>query len=128
MARAQSPPNAYALARDLLAALYEECPDLVPTVAAILPRLSPCRHGCDFAAIIWYGKRYAFTVSQGAVVRKLWEAWEQRIGDVRQETLLLAADSESGRLLDIFRDHEAWGTLIVPGTARGTYKLADPEK
>ena len=124
----QSVSGAFQIARQLLDVLADEKPELVPLVAELLPRLNPCRHGSDFAAILWFGKRYSFTVSQGAVVKALWEAWELGIYDVRQETLLLAADSESGRLLDIFRDHDSWGVLIVPGTARGTFRLTEPGK
>lgn len=119
------PSNAHGLARQLLSAVAVERPELLPLCAQILDRLSPCRHSPDFASIVWFGQRHSFTGNQAAIVRLLWEAWRDGTLDVRSETLLSAADSESGRLVDVFKGHAAWSTVIKPGEARGTYRLSE---
>jgi len=39
------------------------------------------------------------------------------------------AGSDSGRLRDVFEkgQHCAWGELIVPGSTKGVFRLADPK-
>jgi hypothetical protein len=89
-------------------------------------RLPPTSHSPDYCAVRWHGEAYTFTPTQAAVVRQLWEAWADGSPEVRQETLLEAADSTAGRLRDLFRGHPAWGNLIVPA-AKGMYRLAASE-
>ncbi len=89
-------------------------------------RLPPARHSADFASVHWYGTDYTFSPGQSAIVKQLWEAWENGTPEVRQETLLTGAGLESPRLVDVFEGSAAWGALIVPGR-RGTYRLAQPE-
>jgi hypothetical protein len=83
------------------------------------------KHSVDFRSVNWFGTRYAFTASQATVVRLLWEAWENDTPEVGQETLLEGSGSESNKLSDLFRDHSAWGSFIVPGTSRGTFCFSD---
>lgn len=92
----------------------------------LIERTLPCRHSVDFASVIWFGTSYAFTGSQARVVALLWRAWLDGVPNLRQETLLDAAGSVSGRLANLFKGHPAWGTMIVPGAAKGTFRLADP--
>ncbi len=89
------------------------------------PQTGP-RHSIDFRSVNWFGAAYSFTPGQAAVVRLLWEARDNQTPDVGQETLLEAGGSEGSRLADLFREHTAWATLIVPGTSRGTFRLAAP--
>lgn len=84
------------------------------------------RHSADFRSVHWFGADYSFTPLQAAVVRQLWDAWEHGTPDVGGQTLLENADSAGGRLDHVFRDHPAWGALIV-STAKGLYRLARPE-
>jgi hypothetical protein len=81
-------------------------------------------HSPDFRAVSWDGRTYQLTPMQAAVVRMLWEAWGAGAPDVGQRTLLVAADSCADRLRDVFRHCQAWGTLVVPGGSKGTYRLA----
>lgn len=87
---------------------------------------APARHSSDFRSVHWFGTDCTFTGTQAAVVRLLWEAWEDGTPEVSQATLLEAADSSTERLRDLFRDSLAWGTMIVPGAHRGTFQLVAP--
>lgn len=87
------------------------------------------RHSPDFRSLKWGRQHYTFSGSQAAVVRVLYEAWENGASVVGDDTLCEAADHAAPRerLRDVFKDHEAWNTLIVPGNKRGTRRLADPK-
>ncbi|TWU06881.1 hypothetical protein CA54_52830 [Symmachiella macrocystis] len=83
----------------------------------------------DFRSMWWGGNLYSFTVNQAPVMRLLYENWKAGTPDVGDETLLLAVDPEAppARLSTLFRDHCAWGTLIVPGGSKGSHRLAEPD-
>ena len=85
-------------------------------------------HSIDFRSARWSGTPYSFTASQATVVRVLHENWDAGTPDVGDETLLDAVDPEAppARLSTLFRDHPAWGTMIVPGGTKGTRRLDDP--
>lgn len=119
--------RALTCAQVLSAYLSRRHPDLVQNMQPILRRLSPCRHGIDFAGVVWYGTHYSFTATQAAIVKLLWEAWETGVYDVRQEALLVEAGSDSSKLADLFRDHPAWGKIIVSKT-KGCYRLVKPDQ
>jgi len=89
---------------------------------------SPATHGPDFRSVNWYGRPYAFTATQAACVGMLWEAWRQGTPDVGDATLLESAGSHADRLPMVFRDHDAWGTMIVNGSTKGTHRLAEPSR
>lgn len=122
---ARTSPETHLLAAQLAARLLVEAPALAAEFAPFVRKLDPCRHGPDFACVLWWGRSYSFTGTQAAVVRQLWEAWQNGTPDVRQETLLAGAESETRRLGDTFKDHPAWGTLIVGGGAKGCFRLND---
>jgi len=82
------------------------------------------RHSADFSTVCWLGAAYTFSPAQRAVVRQLWQAWEDGTPGLGQEALLEGADSQAGRLRDLFRDHPAWGILIVPA-GKGIFRLAE---
>lgn len=88
-------------------------------------------HNADFSCVNWKSEVFAFGPLQRAVVAALWRAREQNHEWVSQETLLTVAESEGGRLRDMFRRHPAWGTMIVPavdiGGPPGSYRLAEPD-
>lgn len=112
-------------AKALATALGHELPDVLPALHKIIHRLSHTRHSEDFCSVNWYGTHHVFTAAQSAVVRVLWRAWEMGVPDVRQETLLVAAQSEAERVADVFKRHTAWGTMIQ-SAAKGTFRLAPP--
>ena len=84
------------------------------------------RHSKDFRSVRWFGKYHAFTATQAACVRALWEAWENGTPELSGETVLEVAGAESKRLKDVFGDHSAWETMIVSGSTKGAYRLAKP--
>lgn len=67
---------------------------------------------------------YFFGPMQAKVVKLLWRAAEEGVGEVSQTELLKGAGSESVKLCDVFRRHPAWGRLVVRGERPGTYRLA----
>lgn len=84
-------------------------------------------HSSDFRSVVWRGNEFSFTKQQAPTVKTLWEAWENRTPDVGTGTLLEAAAAETSRLIDGFRDHPAWGTMIIDGKTTGTKRIAgDP--
>jgi hypothetical protein len=83
------------------------------------------RHSADYRSVHWFGCDYTFTPTQAAVIRQLWEAWEDGTPGVGQETLLEGAGSTGDRLRDVFRGSPAWGTLVVP-LGKGLFALAPP--
>lgn len=112
-------------AQALASGLARRHPDLVHHIGHILKRLQPARPGVDFASLVWYGTRYHFTPAQAAVVKLLWQAWEDGTLDVRQETLLMESGSTGKRLRDIFKENKAFGTIIV-SKVQGCYRLVRP--
>jgi hypothetical protein len=81
------------------------------------------RHSLDFRSVRWHGKDYTFTPTQAAIVTELWAAWEQGTPDIGDPTLLRKADCAGDRLRDVFKNHPAWGTMIVEGQTKGTRRL-----
>lgn len=97
-------------------------PPADPSAASTGPTHSP-----DYRECTVRGETFHFSPGQAAVVRQLWENHDRGNADLGQETLLEGADSEGNRVRDLFRVrggiHLAWGTLIVPGSTRGTFRL-----
>ncbi|QDU95186.1 hypothetical protein Pla8534_29980 [Lignipirellula cremea] len=86
-------------------------------------------HSVDFRSLQWFGTPYTFTANQAPVVRLLYEHWKTGTPEVGDETLLSAVDPEAppARIDTLFRDHPAWGVMIVRGSTKGTRRLAKPE-
>lgn len=102
-------------------------PDLAAEIAHITRRLNPLQASNDFACVRMGDQLFSFTPMQGAIVRRLWVAMEEGLPEVRQETLLADAGCNSDRISDVFgKDHPAWGTLIVQGKAKGTFRISGP--
>lgn len=66
----------------------------------------------DFEVVVRKGYPFAFGDTCALVVKRLWKAHEEGKHIVDQATLLTAAGSFSTRLADLFKGHDAWGTLI----------------
>lgn len=86
---------------------------------------SSAMHSPDFRSVCWYGQTYTFTPSQAACVKVLCESWERNCPDVGDATLLEAAECDTKRLDHLFRDHRAWGAMIVKGRVKGTHRLRE---
>jgi hypothetical protein len=95
---------------------------------AMADKNAPNGHSEDFRSCRWQGVRYSFSPKQSLVVAKLWESYEDGIPDVSQAVLLEAAESDGNRLRSLFTNgadkHPAWGSMIVAGSGKGTYRLS----
>jgi hypothetical protein len=102
--------------------------------------LPPARHSEDFRSVHWYGMDFTFTALQAASVRILWEAWDRGVPDLAQGTILARARGDDDMVQDerlsvlfsqrrkgIRQKHPAWGTMIVPGSTRGSFRLKPRE-
>jgi hypothetical protein len=105
-------------------AIQEAAKDLVPAVGRPPSRLA--HHSLDFRSVHWFGQDHTFTASQAACVKVLWEAWEQGHPEVSQLAVLVEVEKASERLVDLFKGHPAWGTMIVRGKTKGAYRLKEP--
>ena len=83
------------------------------------------RYFGDYVSIVYKGVSYSLTPGQAVIIRALHEAHLNGTPDVTQSYLLDLAGSPVGRLRSFFRgrNRELWRTLIVPGRAKGTYRL-----
>lgn len=91
-----------------------------------VPRREEVIYSPDCRSVRWFGSDYSFTPTQAAIVAELLRAWKQGTPDVGHETLLQKAGAETQRLADLFRNHLAWRTMIVPGSTKGTSRLQKP--
>ncbi|MBD3343286.1 MAG: hypothetical protein GF353_29590 [Candidatus Lokiarchaeota archaeon] len=81
------------------------------------------RHSMDFRSVNYKGKLHTFTERQAHVVQMLYEEFINGTPELGVQTILVNLDSPNSRLQDTFRDHEAWGELIIPGDKKGTVRL-----
>lgn len=111
------------LAEALKVRFFSE-PAMWDHAAKLISRLKACRHSSDFGSIVWQGKAYSLTPAQGAVMRVLWENWENGTPDIRQETALVQAGLDSKKLTDVF-DAPLIGEVVVPSPSgvRGLFRL-----
>ncbi len=77
----------------------------------------------DYRTICFNGKSHQLTRNQSVIVRLLHAAHRRGTPAVGQETLLKAIEAETSRVRDSFKKSPLWGTLVVPGERRGTYRL-----
>ena len=88
----------------------------------ISPQVEEFRHSPDYATVIWKGQVFYFNSHQAACVRLLHEGWmngtELLGGDYLLDTL-----GSASKMSDLFKRHPAWGSFIVPGERRATYRL-----
>lgn len=90
------------------------------------------RHSPDFRSVRWGGTLHSFTAIQAVVVKVLWNAFFAGTPEVSQTYLMeqTGTASDMPRLRDVFRSadgcHAAWGTMIVKGETKGSYRLQLP--
>jgi len=88
-------------------------------------------HSDDFRSVRWFGTSYSFRDSEAKVLKVLWEQWENGTPEIGNRTALAKAGLDNERLPDVFKCkgkyHPAWGTMIVPGTTKGTVQLREPK-
>ena len=80
------------------------------------------QHSPDYASVNWLGQQYQFNKKQATCVRLLHEAWFEGTPYLSGDYLLREIESAS-KMSDLFKRHPAWGSLIVPGERRATYRL-----
>lgn len=80
-------------------------------------------HSADFRSVYVDGVLFALSPHQAQIIQILWGHWEQKTPDVEQDYILEEIGSKNKRLRNYFRNNTAWGTLIVPGERKGTFRL-----
>jgi CheY-like chemotaxis protein len=117
-------------ADDLRAKLTKFLPDLRVRTPTFARTGSGFDQRDEYRSVNWCGQHFDFTPGQAAVVKLLHERLRAGHPDMPQglifETLResgLNSDNDSKRLRDLFRKHSAWGTLIVKGQRRDTFRL-----
>ncbi|MGV7225248.1 MAG: hypothetical protein ACQ9MH_27505 [Nitrospinales bacterium] len=85
-------------------------------------------HSLDFRSVHWYGTDHSFTAMQAAIVKELWNACENGTPDIGQSALLEKVDSQSKRLVDVFKSHKTYKQLIGEGKTKGSYQLIIPSQ
>jgi hypothetical protein len=69
------------------------------------------------------GRQFELTVNQARVVEKLHRAYQQGTPVLSDAHLLEALHINSDRLRDVFKNSDAWGTLVKKGERQGTRRL-----
>lgn len=86
------------------------------------------KHTKDYSWVVWPGVgEMTFSCKQARVIQSLFEAAESDVPHVSQADLLRRAESDCGKLRELFarggKTHPAWGALILQGPVPGTYTL-----
>ena len=81
-------------------------------------------HTPDYTTVKWCDEVYHFTPMQAEVVRVLHNYQREGLDELRGAFILEKIESGSRSLSDLFKDSPAWKTLVLPGSKRGSYKLA----
>jgi hypothetical protein len=106
-----------------------ESPDDPVDLATGESSCQDARHSRDFRSVHWFGTNYTFTAKQAACVKILWQEWENGTPEISNDALLAEAEVETKRLDHLFDygKHPAWGSMIQPGTTKGTSRLSPPQ-
>ncbi len=75
----------------------------------------------DYRTAVWQGKPLEFSPSQAVVIRNLHRAFLEGPGSLSAALALEGSGREDARMSDLFKHHEAWGTLIL--ATHRTYRL-----
>jgi len=81
------------------------------------------QHSDDYRSVVFKRERYTLTSNQAQVVEMLHNAFCSGIPDLGKDHILEKLGTPASRLRDTFRNSKLWGTLIVLGAKRGTYRL-----
>ena len=80
-------------------------------------------HSDDFRSVKAIGREFSLTPRQAEVVKILYRAHRNRASEVGWPDIRGQLDSYPERMRDIFKRSDAWGTLVVPGRTKGSYRL-----
>jgi hypothetical protein len=81
------------------------------------------QHSDDYRSVVFKGETHTLTSNQAQVVEILHNAYCSGIPDLGKDHVLEKLGTPASRLRDTFRKSKLWGTLIVFGAKRGTYRL-----
>lgn len=84
------------------------------------------RHSLDFRSVHWYGLDLSNNPQQAAAFAILWDAAANGTHDVGGDAVCVQIGADGRRLDHIFRGHPAWGTVVIKGASRGSFRLAPP--
>lgn len=110
----------------------EEPPDVVDAPSSASSRAGSREHIAEsgtfvhspcYTSVRWNGEEFHFSPNQASVIRLLHESYQQGVGEMSQHLLLTEIESKSRRLRDVLRRSGAWGTLVVHGERKGTFRL-----
>jgi hypothetical protein len=108
----------------------QDAAGIVLTVRDSKPDPTLAAFGLDCRTVAWFGSVYTFTPTQAACVKVLLEHYKNGVPEVGESTILTNewVDSSQTRLASVFDNgkHAAWGTMIKPGSTKGTVRLAKP--
>ena len=77
----------------------------------------------DYRTVRKNGQEFHLTLNQARIVEKLWQAHTNKTPEVHQSTLLEKLEIYSTRLRDVFKNSEAFNSLVVRGEKRGTFRI-----
>jgi len=78
----------------------------------------------DYRSVLFEGKEHTLTLNQATIIKTLHQAHKEGHSTVGKAAVLAAIGTETSRVRDSFKKSSLWGTLIIPGEKRGTYKLS----
>jgi hypothetical protein len=81
------------------------------------------RHSPDFRSVNLDGQEYSLTGRQAQAVEFLHEMHHNRTPEVSQSLILERLESKYADLRYVFKNSPAWGTLVVPGRTKGSFRL-----
>jgi hypothetical protein len=81
------------------------------------------RYSKDFSSVNWKGIHFSFSGFQNEIMVLLYDAYKQKTPNLHQNYILSEVGSKSKRLVYIFKNHPAWGKLIIKGDKKGTFRL-----
>ncbi len=87
------------------------------------PATSNFQHSNDYRSVVFGGQQHTLTSQQAHVVKMLHQAYSSGTPDLGKDYILEELETPASRLRDTFKSSRLWGTLIVTGTKRGTYRL-----
>jgi len=102
----------------------------------LLAELNPCHHSPGFTNVTWRGIPYLFTPNQAKCVKMLWGAMKNGTPEIHQQEIFTQIENDDTeppnqpetlkidekRIVDVFKDHPALGTMIV-SMKKGFYRL-----
>ncbi len=88
-------------------------------------------HDEHFRVVDWFGREYRFTEMQSKAVALLWKKWNSDHPCVTAADIMDEVDSKRDSVSDIFKDSEAWNSMIryAKGDGgKGMYRLVPPDE